>query len=113
MQLLDADPGFRDDYVEARGYSNDALWNAAAKQAIDDGNVRMLEFLIRVRTPEGQALNRQRIDAHIDVEMLVASAEWIGLRDKILEALRPFPDALAAVVAALGGGGEERRELTA
>jgi hypothetical protein len=34
---------------------------------------------------------------------VTASPEWVSLRGRILAALRPYPDALAAVVQALGG----------
>jgi hypothetical protein len=71
-----------------------------------------------MRLPEGQALaQRMRVDGRIEVHAIVSSPEWVGLRDRVLEALRPFPDALDAVLAALAGAEPpiegESRELAA
>jgi hypothetical protein len=38
-----------------------------------------------------------------DVKAFLKSSEWIDMRTKILSALAPYPDALCAVVEALGG----------
>ena len=38
-----------------------------------------------------------------DVKAFMRSPEWTDMRAKILQALAPYPDALSAVVTALGG----------
>lgn len=40
-------------------------------------------------------------DKQVNVNVLVASPEWVALRGRLLEALGPFPEARAAVVRAL------------
>jgi len=37
------------------------------------------------------------------VNVLVASPEWLALRERLADALEPYPDALAAVQEAIGG----------
>lgn len=46
---------------------------------------------------------RTRVDGQLQVQAIVATPEWAGLRDRMLEALRPFPEALDAVLEALSG----------
>jgi transposase len=45
---------------------------------------------------------RTRIDGSVQVQAIVASPEWIGLRDRVLAALQPYPEALEAVLQAVG-----------
>jgi hypothetical protein len=78
---LTANPDFRDDYLEARGYSDDQIRAELVRRAIDGidepiyhqgvmvGEVRrysdrLLEFLARTRLPEALALqaHRQQIE---------------------------------------------------
>lgn len=43
-----------------------------------------------------------RLKPDTQVNVLVTSAEWIAMRDRILDALEPYPEALAAVLRAVG-----------
>jgi hypothetical protein len=45
------------------------------------------------------------LDERPHVQVLVTSAEWLELRGLIVAALRPYPEARAAVEAALSGNG--------
>lgn len=54
---------------------------------------------------------RTRVDGQVQVQALVVSQEWVELRDRMLDALQPFPEALAAVVNALRNGGSESGEI--
>jgi len=79
---LAANPDFRDDYLEARGYSDDQIRAELVRRAIDGidepiyhqgvivGEVRrysdrLLEFLARTRLPEALALQHAR--HHVEV----------------------------------------------
>lgn len=114
--LASSDAEFEDAYVEARGYDPEAIRAELRKRAFTGGSDRLLEFIAKMRLPEAKELQRMRIDGRIEVQAIVASPEWVELRDRVLAALRPFPDALDAVLAALGVTGDEsqeRRELAA
>lgn len=50
---------------------------------------------------------RTRIDGQVQVQAIVASPEWIGLRDRVLAALQPFPEALEAVLRAVGSADQQ------
>jgi hypothetical protein len=117
--LAEADGEFEDAYVEARGYDPDAIRTELRRRAFDGGSDRLLEFVARMRLPEGRELQRTRLDANVQIEAIVVSPEWVALRDRVLAALQSFPDALEAVLAALSSTGhgvveqEARRELAA
>ncbi len=70
-QLLAADPEFEDDYMEARGYDPDTIRTELSRRALagmdDSSSARLLEFEARMRLPEAQALQRQRIDGRLEV----------------------------------------------
>lgn len=106
--LLDASPEFEEDYIEARGYDLDSIRTELRRRAFDGGSDRLLELEAKMRLPEGQALaSRMRVEGRLEVQAIVASPEWIGLRDRLLAALRPYPEALDAVLAALAGAPAE------
>lgn len=110
--LIDADPEFQDDYAEARGFDPDRIRAEIADRALDrndPASARLLELEAKMRLPEGQALaQRMRVDGRIEVHAIVASPEWVGLRNRVLGALRPFPEALDAVLAALASAEPEQ-----
>lgn len=54
---------------------------------------------------------RTRIDGQVEVRAIVASPEWLELRDRVLEALTPFPEALEAVLEAIGAADVVAREV--
>lgn len=64
--LAQADPVFDDAYVEARGYDPDAIRTELRKRAFD-GSDRLLEFVAKMRLPEGRELQRHRFDARVEV----------------------------------------------
>jgi hypothetical protein len=110
--LLEHSPEFEEDYIEARGYDVDSIRTELRRRAFDGGSDRLLELEAKMRLPEGQALaSRMRVDGRIEVHAIVSSPEWIGLRDRVLQALQPFPDALDAVLAALGHVDEVEGEV--
>jgi len=51
----------------------------------------------------GKATGQIKPDPAAQVNVLVASPEWLAMREKIADALEPFPAALEAVRGALGG----------
>lgn len=109
--LIDSDADFQDAYVEARGYDPDRIRTELADRAFDrkdPASARLLELEAKMHLPEGQALlSRMRLEGRVEVQAIVASPEWIGLRDRVLAALQPFPDALDAVLAELAGTGRD------
>jgi transposase len=63
-------------------------------------------WILERRFPD-QFGRRTRIDGQVQVQAIVASPEWIGLRDRVLAALQPYPDALEAVLKAVGAADQE------
>jgi hypothetical protein len=83
--------------TETRGILADAKEEGKGSVAL--GAVgRALECLTLIAKLTGELDERPR------VQVLVTSPEWVELRGLILAALRPYPDALAALAAALEGG---------
>jgi predicted DNA-binding protein YlxM (UPF0122 family) len=48
-------------------------------------------------------LKAGQLNVNTQINVLETSAEWIELREQIIRALRPYPEALAAVRGAIGG----------
>ena len=77
-----------------------------ARQSSDHGAaLRALERLEKqtelVGRLAGELVDRQRVE-HVAV---VFAADWLELRPRIVEALLPYPEAMAALVSALGDAG--------
>ena len=102
VALLERDDVFADEYAAARGYDPDSLRTAVHQRGMG-GSDKLLQFEAQMRLPEGQALQRRWLEGHVRVEAIVASPDWAALRERLLAALEPFPEALEAVLAALAG----------
>ena len=91
-------------------------FRAAVKKALADAEVRNVGIVLKAAPTQWQAAawwlerrhpsvygRRTQVAADVNVN-LTASADWLTLRDRLLSALTPFPEALDAVLAELGGG---------
>lgn len=65
---------------------------------------RAAEWLLERRFPREFGDPRAAANVNLNVN-LIASPEWQNLSDRILAALDPYPEALAAVMAEIDGGG--------
>lgn len=80
-------------------------WAARAVRRIDQAgekDYRALAWLLERRRPE-EFGDPAKGGVVVNVGVLVESAEWRALSDELVDVLAPFPDALAAVTARLGG----------
>lgn len=82
-------------YLETRKILAEAKGAKNLKTALDAIG-RALEGLALL----GRMTGRMKPDTQVNVLVM---PEWLGLRDRILDALEPFPDALAAVQEAVSG----------
>lgn len=103
--LLEADQVFEEDYLEARGYDDDALRTELARRAIDGGSDRLLEFEAKMRLPEGQALQRHRLDG----QLTVTAAPFIDVSRLTLEELELLRGLLEKARPALSELGPDQR----
>lgn len=67
---------------------------------------RSAMFILERRFPDDWA-DHSKAGVTVNVGVILESPEWLELRGRLLRALVPFPDALAAVVLELGGGSAE------
>lgn len=75
------------------------------RKAREDGQplilLRAVDRIVRQIELQARLLGQIQDAVVVNVAVL---PEWLGIRQKVLEALRPFPEARHAVVAALKGG---------
>lgn len=115
--LVDADPDFEADYVEARGYDHDSIRNELRKRAFDGGSDRLLEFEAKMRLPEAQELLKHRVDGRLEVaavpylDLSKLTPERARLLVELLREATPTaeqlpPDGRPALELVMGGDGE-------
>lgn len=115
-QLADSDSEFEDAYVEARGYDPDAIRTELQKRAFTGGSDRLLEFIAKMRLPEGRDLMRQRFEGRLEVAAVPmidpsrGTLEELAELRRLLEKFSPGRDQLAPdqrpALELLAGGAE-------
>lgn len=96
------DPAFAARVKEASDEGLDALEDALAGRGLKDDTTAAI-FLLKSRRRDTYG---DKID-HTHKGLILFAADWVAARTAILDALAPYPDALAAVtnrLAALGAG---------
>lgn len=100
-QLAESDSEFEDAYVEARGYDADAIRNELQRRAFG-GSDKLLEFVAKMRLPEGRELQRQRLDGRLEVQAIPMIDPSRGTLEELAELRRllakfsPAREALAS-----------------
>lgn len=72
-------------------------------QVAGEKDHRAAEWLLERRLRDQYGDPRGDVNVQVNLAAIVQSPDWLELRDRLLRALAPFPEALAAVVGELGG----------
>lgn len=81
-------------------------WHESRVKTIEDAgekDYRASAWLLERRLRDQYGDPKGDVNVQVNLAAIVAAPEWLELRDRLLRALAPFPEALAAVVGELGG----------
>lgn len=95
------------DFVEAVDRARSKFHASRAVQVVEhaEKDPRSAMFILERRFPDDWAdQSKAGGGVTVNVGLIVESPEWRALSERLLSVLAPFPDALEAVIAELGGG---------
>lgn len=72
-------------------------------QTAGEKDARHAEWMLERRLRSEYGDPKGDVNVQVNLAAIVQSPDWLELRDRLLRALAPFPDAMAAVVGELGG----------
>lgn len=72
-------------------------------QVAGEKDARHAEWMLERRLRSEYGDPKGDVNVQVNLAAIVQSPDWLDLRDRLLRALAPFPDAMAAVVGELGG----------
>lgn len=81
-------------------------WHESRVKTIEDAgdkDYRASQWLLERRFRDQYGDPKGDVNVQVNLAAIVSSPDWLELRDRLLRALAPFPEALAAVVGELGG----------
>lgn len=81
-------------------------WHESRVKTIEDAgdkDYRASQWMLERRFREQYADPKGDVNVQVNLAAFVQSSDWVDLRDRLLDALEPFPDAMSAVLAELGG----------
>lgn len=95
-------------------------WHESRVKTIEDAgekDYRASAWLLERRLRDQYGDPKGDVNVQVNLAAIVQSPDWLELRDRLLRALAPFPDAMAAVVGELGGlpvvEGHAQRQIAA
>lgn len=71
---------------------------------VGNDDPKVLQWELERRFASDWADQTRGVGVQVNLGVIVQSPDWLALREQLLSALAPFPDALDAVVGVLGGG---------
>lgn len=81
-------------------------WHESRVKTIEDAgqkDYRASAWLLERRLRDQYGDPKGDVNVQVTLAAIVQSPDWLDLRDRLLRALSPFPEAMAAVVGELGG----------